>query len=49
MDPLTLGAVVGITTIIILFSGVSVAIGLFLVSALFLLIFDGAGSLELIA
>lgn len=48
MDPLTLGAVVGITTIIILFSGVSVAIGLFLVSALFLLIFDGAGSLELL-
>ena len=48
MDPLTLDALVGITTIIVLFSGVSVAIGLFIVSALFLLIFDGFGSLELL-
>jgi len=48
MDPLSLGALVGITTIIVLFSGVSVGIGLFIVSALFLLIFDGFGSLELL-
>ena len=48
MDPLILGALVGIVTIVILFSGVSVAVGLFVVSALFLIIFDGFGSLELL-
>ena len=48
MDPLILGALVGIATIVILFSGVSVAVGLFVVSALFLIIFDGFGSLELL-
>ena len=48
MDPLILGALVGIATIVILFSGVSVAVGLFIVSALFLIIFDGFGSLELL-
>jgi tripartite ATP-independent transporter DctM subunit len=48
MDPLILGALVGISTIVILFSGVSVAVGLFIVSALFLVIFDGFGSLELL-
>lgn len=47
MDPLTLGALVGISTILILFSGVSVGIGLLIVSAVFLMIFDGFGSLEL--
>jgi len=48
MDPLTLGAVLAIVTIAVLFSGVSVAVGLLIVSAAFLLIFDGARSLELL-
>ncbi len=48
MDPLVLGAIVAILTIVVLFSGVSVATGLLIVSAGFLLVFDGARSLELI-
>lgn len=48
MDPLSLGAIVGICTIVVLFSGVSVAVGLLIVSAGFLLVFDGFGSLELL-
>lgn len=48
MDPLFLGAIVAIITIVVLFSGVSVATGLLIVSAGFLLVFDGARSLELI-
>ncbi len=47
MDPLTLGALVALATIIVLFSGVSVAIGLLIVSAGFLFAFDGLRSLEL--
>lgn len=47
MDPLTLGAIVAIATILVLFSGVSVATGLLIVSAGFLLVFDGLRSLEL--
>ena len=47
MDPLILGALVAIATILVLFSGVSVAIGLLIVSAGFLIIFDGLRSLEL--
>lgn len=47
MDPLTLGLVVAVATILVLFSGVSVATGLLIVSAGFLLIFDGMRSLEL--
>ena len=47
MDPLILGALVALVTILVLFSGVSVALGLLIVSAGFLLIFDGARSLEL--
>ena len=48
MDPLTLGAVVAVITVLVLFSGVSVAIGLLVVSAGFLLVFDGFASLELL-
>ena len=48
MDPLILGALVGTSTILILFSGISVGIGLLVVSALFIMIFDGAPSLALI-
>ena len=47
MDPLLLGAFVAIATIVVLFSGVSVALGLLIVSAGFLIIFDGPRSLEL--
>ncbi|UWR40178.1 TRAP transporter large permease [Phaeobacter inhibens] len=47
MDPLILGALVGICTILVLFSGVSVGVGLLIVSAGFLVIFDGMRSLEL--
>ena len=47
MDPLILGALVALATILVLFSGVSVAIGLLIVSAFFLIIFDGLRSLEL--
>jgi len=48
MDPLLLGAIVAVLTVVVLFSGVSVATGLLIVSAGFLLVFDGARSLELI-
>lgn len=47
MDPLVLGALVAMATILVLFSGVSVAIGLLIVSAGFLIAFDGLRSLEL--
>ncbi|WP_299479992.1 TRAP transporter large permease [uncultured Roseibium sp.] len=47
MDPLLLGTIVALATIVILFSGISVAMGLMLVSAIFLVIFDGLRSLEL--
>jgi tripartite ATP-independent transporter DctM subunit len=47
MDPLLLGLIVAIATILVLFSGVSVAVGLLIVSGGFLIIFDGMRSLEL--
>jgi len=47
MDPLILGGFVAFTTILVLFSGISVASGLLVVSAGFLLAFDGIRSLEL--
>jgi C4-dicarboxylate transporter DctM subunit len=47
MDPLLLGALVGICTVLVLFSGVSVGVGLLIVSAGFLIVFDGMRSLEL--
>jgi C4-dicarboxylate transporter DctM subunit len=45
MDPLVIGGIVALVTVIVLFSGVSVAIGLLLVATLFLWIFDGPRSL----
>ena len=48
MDPLTLGAVVAGCTILVLFSGVSVGLGLLIVSTSFIVIFDGMRSLELL-
>lgn len=47
MDPLTLGSFVALATIAVLFSGISVAAGLLVVSAAFLIIFDGLQSLQL--
>lgn len=47
MDPLSLGLLVAFITVVVLFSGVSVAAGLLIVSAGFLLVFDGMRSLEL--
>lgn len=47
MDPLALGALVALCTIGVLFSGVSVALGLLIVSGGFLVVFDGMRSLEL--
>ncbi|GAB5469968.1 MAG: TRAP transporter large permease [Rhodospirillales bacterium] len=48
MDPLSLGGVVALFTVLVLFSGVSVAVGLLIVSAGFLIVFDGFGALELL-
>jgi len=48
LDPVTLGLIVALVTIAVLFSGVSVAVGLLIVSTFFLLIFDGARSMELL-
>ncbi|VAV98397.1 TRAP dicarboxylate transporter, DctM subunit, unknown substrate 4 [hydrothermal vent metagenome] len=48
MDPLLLSGLVAFFTILVLFSGISVALGLLVVSAGFLIIFDGARSLELL-
>ena len=47
MDPLLLGLLVVVATVLVLFSGVSVANGLLIVSAGFLIVFDGVRSLEL--
>ncbi|MGD8957483.1 MAG: TRAP transporter large permease subunit, partial [Chromatiaceae bacterium] len=48
MDPLVLGGLVALITVLVLFSGVSVAVGLLIVSAGFLLVFDGPASFELL-
>ena len=48
MDPLTLGALVGVVTVLVLFSGISVAMGLLVVATGFLLVFDGPRSLQLL-
>lgn len=47
MDPLILSALVAVTTILVLFSGISIGIGLLVVSGLFLIMFSGLRSLEL--
>jgi TRAP-type mannitol/chloroaromatic compound transport system permease large subunit len=47
MDPVVLGLIVAFVTISVLFSGMSVAVGLLVVSAGFLIVFDGVRSLEL--
>lgn len=47
MDPLVLSGVVGIVTVLVLFSGMSVAVGLLVVSGGFLILYDGMRSLTL--
>lgn len=47
MDPLILGLLVAVITILVLFSGVSVATGLLIVSAGFILVMEGPRSLEI--
>lgn len=46
MEPLTIGLLIAFATIVVLFSGISVGVGLLVVATGFLLIFDGARSLE---
>lgn len=48
MDPLILGALVGIVTTFILFCGLSIGMGLLLVAIGFLAVFDGLRSLSLV-
>ena len=48
MDPLVLGLLVAFVTIAVLFSGITIANGLLVISAGFLLAFDGIRSLELL-
>ncbi|WP_108658364.1 TRAP transporter large permease [Acuticoccus kandeliae] len=48
MGPLATGALIAVATILVLFSGVSVAAGLLIVAAGFLIVFDGFGALELL-
>ena len=47
MNPLFLGTFVAVATILVLFSEVSITLGLLIVSAGFLIVFDGMRSLEL--
>ncbi|MGR3497493.1 MAG: TRAP transporter large permease subunit, partial [Limimaricola soesokkakensis] len=46
MEPLTLGALVALFTVLVLFSGISVGTGLLVVATGFLFFVDGARSLE---
>ncbi len=46
MEPLTIGILIALATVFVLFSGISVGVGLLVVATLFLLAFDGARSLE---
>jgi tripartite ATP-independent transporter DctM subunit len=48
MDPLSLAALVGIVTTLILFSGIPVGIGLLMVGVGFIWVFDGASALPLL-
>ena len=47
MDPLSLGSIVAVVTVGVLFSGISVAAGLLVVAGGFLIVFDGLSSLSL--
>jgi len=49
LDPLWIGALVAVVTIVVLATGIPVAIGLGFVSVLFLWIFDGMSALSILA
>ncbi len=49
MNPLVIGAIITVTTIIVLASGIPVAFGLAIVAVGFLVVFDGFGSLDILA
>jgi tripartite ATP-independent transporter DctM subunit len=49
MNPLSIGLLLAVTTIVVLASGIPIAFGLGLVAISFLVIFDGIGSLEILA
>lgn len=49
MNPLSIGVLLAVTTIVVLASGIPIAFGLGLVAISFLVIFDGIGSLEILA
>jgi tripartite ATP-independent transporter DctM subunit len=49
MNPLSIGILLAVTTIVVLASGIPIAFGLGLVAISFLVIFDGIGSLEILA
>jgi len=49
LDPLWIGALVAVATIVVLATGIPVAIGLGLVSVVFLWIFDGMSALSILA
>ena len=49
MNPLVIGAIITVTTIIVLASGIPVAFGLAIVAVGFLVVFDGFGSLNILA
>lgn len=46
MDPLALGGLVALFTVVVLFSGIPVAVGLLIVATGFLYVFDGPRSLQ---
>ncbi len=48
MDPLVIGLLIALATVAVLFSGIQVAVGLIVVSTGFLLVFEGARTLELL-
>jgi tripartite ATP-independent transporter DctM subunit len=49
MSPLAIGALIALGTVTILASGIPIALGLGLVSIFFLIMFDGFGSLDILA
>jgi len=49
MDPLVLGLIVAIATILVLFSGLSVAVGLLIVSGGFLIVFGKLDNFALLS
>ena len=49
MNPLVIGGLVGVATLLVLSSGIPVAFGLGLVAIVFLLVFEGVGTLSILA